>query len=108
MRRLTSKRIPRPADLADHNCLLYAYGIFVLEFHFIDPASNPVSARVSGTLVTSSIAVMRTAAAAGLGLWLCPPFIASDLLASEALVRLLPDYGTPEMEIVALYPIGGS
>jgi DNA-binding transcriptional LysR family regulator len=59
---------------------------------------------VSGTLVTSSIAVMRTAAAAGLGLWFCPPYIVSDLLASGALVPLLPDYGRPEMEIVALYP----
>jgi DNA-binding transcriptional LysR family regulator len=94
----------RPADLADHNCLLYSYGIFGPEFHFVDPAGNPVSARVSGTLVTSSIAVVRTAATAGLGLWLCPPFIVSDLLASGALVPLLPDYGTPELEIVALYP----
>ena len=94
----------RPADLADHNCLLYAHGIFGPEFHFVDPAGNPVSTRVSGTLVTSSIAVMRTATAAGLGLWLCPPFIVSDLLASGVLVPLLPDYGTPELEIVALYP----
>jgi DNA-binding transcriptional LysR family regulator len=94
----------RPADLADHNFLLYAYSLFGPEFHFIDPAGNPVSARVSGKLVTTSIAVMRTAAAAGLGLWLCPPFIVSDLLASGALVPLLPDYGTPETEIVALYP----
>jgi DNA-binding transcriptional LysR family regulator len=94
----------RPADLADHNCLLYAYSIFGLEFPFIDPAGNPVISRVSGKLVTSSISLMRTAAAAGLGLWLCPPFIVSDLLASGALVPLLPDYGTPETEIVALYP----
>jgi DNA-binding transcriptional LysR family regulator len=94
----------RPADLADHNCLLYAYSIFGTEFHFIDPAGNPVSARVSGNLVTTSLAVMRTAAAAGLGLWLCPPYTVSDLLASGALVPLLPDYGRPEMEIVALYP----
>ena len=42
--------------------------------------------------------------AARLGLWLCPPFIVSDLLASGALVPLLPDYRTPELEIVALYP----
>jgi DNA-binding transcriptional LysR family regulator len=28
----------------------------------------------------------------------------SDLLASRTLVRLLPDYAKPEMEIVALYP----
>jgi DNA-binding transcriptional LysR family regulator len=41
---------------------------------------------------------------AGLGLWLCPPFIVSDLLASGQLVPLLTDYGRPEMEIVALYP----
>ena len=59
---------------------------------------------MSGTLVTSSIALMRTATAAGLGLWLCPPFTGSDLLGSGALVPLLPDYRTPELEIVALYP----
>jgi DNA-binding transcriptional LysR family regulator len=94
----------RPADLADHNFLRYAYSLFGTEFQFIDPAGIPVSARVSGKLVTTSITLMRTAAAAGLGLWLCPPFIVSDLLASGALVSLLPDYGTPELEIVALYP----
>jgi DNA-binding transcriptional LysR family regulator len=47
---------------------------------------------------------MRTAAVAGLGLWMCPPYIVSDLLASGALVPLLTEYGRPEMEIVALYP----
>ena len=37
-------------------------------------------------------------------MWLCPPFTVADLLASGALVPLLPDYETPELEIVALYP----
>lgn len=59
-------------------------------------------ARLSGNLVTTSVVVMRTAAVAGLGLWLCPPYIVSDLLDSGALVPLLLDYGRPEMEIVAL------
>jgi DNA-binding transcriptional LysR family regulator len=77
---------------------LYVYSIFGTEFHFIDPAGNPVSARVSGNLFTTSITVMRTAAAAGLGLWFCPPYIVSDLLAFGALVPLLPDYETPELE----------
>jgi DNA-binding transcriptional LysR family regulator len=93
-----------PADLSDHNCLLYAYSAFGPEYRFVDPAGSPVSARVSGNLVSTSVALIRAAAAAGLGLWQCPPFIVSDLLASGALVSLLPDYGTPEMEIVALYP----
>jgi len=93
-----------PADLSDHHFLLYAYSAWGTELHFVDPAGNPVSARASGNVVTTSIGFMRTAVAAGLGLWLCPLYHVSDLLASGALVPLLPDYGTPEMEIVALYP----
>jgi DNA-binding transcriptional LysR family regulator len=62
-----------PRRPADHNFLLYPYAIFGPEFHFIDPAGNPVSGRVSGNLVTTSIAALRTAAAAGLGLWFCSP-----------------------------------
>ncbi|MGO4330402.1 LysR substrate-binding domain-containing protein [Cupriavidus sp. 2TAF22] len=93
-----------PADLAGHNCLLYAYSLFRNEFRFIDAAGNTTTTRVSGNMVTASITVMRSAATAGLGLWLCPPFIVSDLLASGALVPLLPDYRTEELEIVALYP----
>ncbi|MFM0341404.1 LysR family transcriptional regulator [Paraburkholderia fungorum] len=93
-----------PADLVNHNCLLYAYAIFRNEFHFVDSAGNPIHTRVSGNLITASIPVMRAAATAGLGLWLCPQFLVSDLLASGALVPLLPDYRTPELEIVALYP----
>jgi DNA-binding transcriptional LysR family regulator len=102
---LKTHSMPRhPADLVDHKCMIYSYSMFGPDFHFIDPVGNPVSARVSGNLVTTSIVAMRSAAVAGLALWLCPPFIVSDLLASKALVPLLPDYGTPEMEIVALYP----
>lgn len=93
-----------PADLAAHNFLLYAYSNYGPEFYFTDPAGSKVTARLSGNLVTTSIIVMRTAAVAGLGLWLCPPYIVSDLLASGALVSLLPEYGRPEIEIVALYP----
>lgn len=33
-----------------------------------------------------------------------PPFLVADLLASGALVALLTDYRTPEIEVVALYP----
>lgn len=93
-----------PADLAGHNCLLYAYSVFGSEFPFIDAAGNPVAAPVSGNLLTTSIAVMRATALAGLGIWLCPPYIVSDLLASGALVPLLTNYDRREMEIVALYP----
>jgi DNA-binding transcriptional LysR family regulator len=93
-----------PADLASHNSLQYAYSMFGHDFPFVDPAGNPIAARVTGNLTTTSIAVMRATLLAGLGLWLCPPFIVSDLLESGALVPLLANYGRPELEIVALYP----
>jgi DNA-binding transcriptional LysR family regulator len=101
------KRIPHPAARPiwpTHNCVLRAYSIFGPEFQFVDSAGHRVSARMSGELFTTSITGMRAAVVAGLGLWLCPPFTVSDLLASGALVPLLPDYATPEMEIVGLYP----
>lgn len=93
-----------PADLAGHNFLLYAYSSYGAEFDFIDPAGRHHPIRPKGSLVTTSIDAMRTAAVAGLGLWLCPPYIVADLLASRELVALLADYGRPEMQVVALYP----
>jgi DNA-binding transcriptional LysR family regulator len=93
-----------PADLIGHNFLRYAYAAHGSEFPFIDPAGNVMTVRVSGSLVTTSIAVIRDAAVAGLGLWFCPPYIVSDLLAAGALIPLLPNYGRPELEMVALYP----
>jgi DNA-binding transcriptional LysR family regulator len=60
--------------------------------------------RVSGNLITTDRETLRAAAIAGIGLWLAPPYLIFDLLASGALVPLLPDYQAPEFEIVALYP----
>ena len=93
-----------PADLREHNCLLYTYSIFGHQAHFLDTDGNPIVVSVSGNLVTTSIATLRGAAVSGVGLWICPPYIVSNLLASGALVPLLADCGRPELEIVALYP----
>lgn len=102
---LASHGAPRtPADLADHNFLRYAFAPFGSEYRFTDRTGNEVPVRISGNLVSTSIVLMRAAALTGLGLWMCPPFIVSDLLASGELVALLPEYRTPELEIVALYP----
>jgi DNA-binding transcriptional LysR family regulator len=93
-----------PADLADHNCLRFAYYPFGDDWHFIDHAGKPVSVRVAGNLVSTSADMLRSAALAGAGLFLAPPFVAAEELASEALVALMPDYRTVEFEIAAIYP----
>jgi DNA-binding transcriptional LysR family regulator len=93
-----------PADLREHNCLLYTYSFFGHQAHFLDADGNPVIVPVAGNLVSTSIAALRGAAVSGVGLWMSAPYIVSDLLASGTLVPLLVNYGRPELEIVALYP----
>ena len=94
-----------PADLAGHNCLRYPYAPgFAEGWHFLDASGNPVVARVSGNLISSSPDTARAAAVAGIGLVLTAPFMVADLLASGALVPLLPNYRTQEFEINAFYP----
>ncbi|WP_376706279.1 LysR family transcriptional regulator (plasmid) [Mesorhizobium sp. ISC25] len=94
-----------PADLADHNCLRHPYAPpSPDEWHFLDTADNPVVVRVSGNLITSNLETMRAAAASGIGLVLTVPFLIADLLASGALVPLLPDYRARGFDVKALYP----
>ena len=94
----------RPADLAAHNCLQYAFALCGDAWSFIDSAGNPVAVRVSGNLITTNVETLRGAALAGLGVCLMSPVVNADLLASGALVRLLPDYEMPGADVVALYP----
>ena len=93
----------RPANLAEHNCLRYAHLLSGDEWHFIDADGNQVKTRVSGSLITNDVPTIRAAGVAGIGLVLMSPFTISDLVASGALVPLLPGYQTPEFEINALY-----
>jgi DNA-binding transcriptional LysR family regulator len=94
----------KPADLAEHNCLRYSDFLWGDEWRFVDVDGNQVKARVSGSLLTNNVQTIRAAGAAGIGLVLMSPFTISDLLASGALVALLPGYQTPEFETNALYP----
>jgi DNA-binding transcriptional LysR family regulator len=94
-----------PADLAGHNCLRHLSNIPAPdEWHFKDPDGNPVVARVTGSLMTTSIETMNAAAAASVGPVLTGPFLVADLLHSGVLVPLLPDYRVQVIEINAFYP----
>ncbi|HEX4614418.1 MAG TPA: LysR family transcriptional regulator [Stellaceae bacterium] len=93
-----------PADLAGHNCLHYPYAPSPDEWQFLDADGNPVVARISGSLISSSFETTHAAAMAGIGLILTSPFLVADLIASGALVPLLPGYRAQQLEINALYP----
>ena len=94
----------RLADLANHNCLRYAFYPFGDEWRFIGPDQKPAAVRVSGNLLTSSGETLRTAALRGLGIFLAPGFLSADDFEAGRLVPLLPDYRPVELAINALYP----
>jgi hypothetical protein len=61
-----------PSDPAAHNCPRYAHIPFGDQWPFLDAGGNPVVARVSGNLMTTSPETLRAAAFAGIGVVLMP------------------------------------
>jgi len=61
---------------------------------------------VSGNLRSNSIEGLRMATVAGQGICLLPKLSVIDDLKSGRLVHLLPEFGTAETAIQAVYPAG--
>ncbi|MGG5871697.1 LysR family transcriptional regulator [Pseudomonas peli] len=91
----------RPEDLAQHNCLSYAYfGRSIWEF---TRAGEPHAVAVSGNLSANESMVLLEAVLADIGISLQPRYSVSAHLRSGALMQLLPDYQPQELGIHALY-----
>ncbi|HEY3145328.1 MAG TPA: LysR family transcriptional regulator [Dongiaceae bacterium] len=102
---LDTREAPRaPADLANHNCLRYAFYPYGDEWRFTAPTGETVSARVKGSLRTNSAEALRIAARDGLGIFLAPSFIVAEDLEEGRLVRLLEGYRPVAFAINAIYP----
>ena len=94
-------RPQHPEDLAQHNCLSYAYfGRSIWEF---TRAGEPHAVAVSGNLSANESMVLQEATLADAGISLQPLYSVAGLLRSGALVRLLPEYQPQELGIYALY-----
>jgi DNA-binding transcriptional LysR family regulator len=94
----------RPADLADHNALTYAYSASPRVWQFTDPAGAVHEVRVTGNLHANSGDALRAAAITGLGILYEPDFLLDSALRSGDLVRLLPGYTGAGGDIWAVYP----
>jgi len=95
----------RPADLNRHNCLSMANSLLDDRWQFVGTEGKQ-EVEITGHLRSNSIEALRVAALAGHGVCLLPlPSVADDLR-SGRLIRLLPDYKTPDAAIQAFYPAG--
>lgn len=94
----------RPEDLADHECLGFAYWGRPPEPEWVLTGERTTTnVRVGGRLSINSGQGLRMAALAGLGIILQPLELLDDDLASGRLVRVLPGYEAPPLPVHLLF-----
>ena len=93
-----------PIDLAHHNCLRYALYPFGDEWRFEDALGKPITVRVRGNFVTTSVDALRRMVLDGIGIFLAPTFAIGPDIEAGRLVRLLPAHRGIEFTISAIYP----
>lgn len=102
---LQRRGIPqKPEDLANHDCLSYAYASDnnFWTFHAADGQEHRV--KISGPVVANNGTVLAELAAAGIGVTFAPDFIAAPLIEDARLQVLLPEWEPTPLPICAVYP----
>jgi DNA-binding transcriptional LysR family regulator len=93
----------KPADLAEHRCLLYGAGTRPEPWLLRGPDGEH-SVRVAGPLASNNGDMLHCAAVDGQGITLLPTFIVGPSLQAGELQVVLPDYQPEELAIYAVYP----
>lgn len=104
-------RAPRePADLLNHNCIVYTELATRNEWRFTagpgapGPVGTQQSVRVSGNLQSNSSEVVRAAVLDGQGIGYSPVWLFAAELAAGDVVQLLPDWLAPELPMQLVSP----
>jgi len=92
-----------PADLSDHDCIVFTRLASVDRWRFIGPGGEH-TVKVAGGLRASNALAVREAVIAGAGIAVLPAWLISDALASGALVAIMPDYQPKPLPMHLLFP----
>ena len=102
---LAEQGIPnRPEQLTEHSCLHYGQIVTGNQW-LLQNGDRQEKITVKGVLCSNNGEVLRDAAVKGLGIALLPTFIIKSKLEIEELVRVLPDYQPPELNLYLLYTL---
>ncbi len=93
-----------PAELQQHRCIGYSYSATADEWQLLDDAGKPLSVKVNCIMHTNNGDTARAAALGGLGVIWQPSFLIGADLREGRLVRVLPDYHLPDIDVLAVYP----
>ncbi|OQS42151.1 LysR family transcriptional regulator [Chromobacterium haemolyticum] len=93
-----------PADLAGHQCLLYALTAQPNLWDFTAPDGSSGRVKVKGMLRANNGDILTDAAVHGMGVILQPRFLVEQGLSDGTLVPLLSDYDWHCLDLSAVYP----
>lgn len=94
----------RPADLADHNCILDNAAPYRQRWPFTSPDGETVVQAVGGNIAVNSGAAARDLALGGVGLAYLPEYLFFDDIEAGRLVTVLDDYAIDFGGIFLVYP----
>jgi len=92
-----------PAELSDHNCVLYSYSSDANKWTLIGE-SGPETMTVSGSYQVNNSEALLEALREGVGIGRLPTFVAGPDLKTGRLVKLFESYRIPEFTIYAVFP----
>lgn len=95
-----------PAELVDHNCIVYTRLATGNEWHFQCPTGGTTQVVVKGNLKVDNSTAIREAVISGVGIAVCPVWLFGDLLYSSSLKVVLKNYQPVPLPIHAVYRRG--
>ena len=96
--------IPKtPAELVEHNCLVYGGVTEAAIWHFVGP-EGPFSVPVQGNLSSNSVETIRAAVLAGVGIGLFTQASLADELHHPDVITILEDFMSDGREISLVWP----
>ena len=85
-------RPKRPAEIADHDCLLFPFGGFRTHWTFVDRAGRRQTVPVAGRAIITSAMALQECARNGMGIALLSRWLTDDDVAAGRLVDVFPSH----------------
>lgn len=95
----------QPADLMQHNCLIYGDSKINRGWPFRSPSGELITVKAKGSLTSNDGGLVVEGILSGLGIGFGPCFLFRDHVEAGRLQLLLNDYYQPATTISALYPL---
>jgi DNA-binding transcriptional LysR family regulator len=93
-----------PAELQRHRCIGYSNAAMADEWQLLDAAGKGQTVKVRCAMHTNNGDTARAAALGAMGIISQPTFLVGADVRAGRLLRVLPDYTVPDIDVLAVYP----